>query len=54
MFLATTLFYKEGLTIYDAIAMAGDITDYGNLAKVKIIRSHKNKKQVYHLEFNRH
>ena len=41
--------YKEGLTIYDAIAMAGDITDYGNLAKVKIIRSHKNKKQVYHL-----
>jgi len=42
--------YKEGLTIYDALAMAGDISDYGNLAKVKIIRSHKNKKQVYHID----
>ena len=42
--------YKEGLTIYDAIAMAGDISDYGNLERVKIIRSHKNKKQVYHLD----
>ena len=41
--------YKEGLTIYDAIAMAGDITDYGNLEQVKIIRSDKNKKQVYHV-----
>jgi len=30
--------------------MAGDISDYGNLEKVKIIRSHKNKKQVYHLD----
>jgi polysaccharide export outer membrane protein len=39
--------YKEGITIYDAIAMAGDITDYGNLKQVKIIRSHKNKKQIY-------
>ena len=42
--------YKEGLTIYDAVAMAGDISDYGNLKKVKIIRSHKNKKQIYHLD----
>jgi len=41
--------YKQGLTIYDAIAMAGDITDYGNLEQVKIIRSDKNKKQVYHV-----
>jgi polysaccharide biosynthesis/export protein len=42
--------YKEGLTIYDAIAMAGDITDYGNLEQVKIIRSHKNRKQVYRVD----
>jgi len=42
--------YKEGLTIYDAIAMAGGINDYGNLTKVKIIRSDKNKKQVYHID----
>jgi polysaccharide biosynthesis/export protein len=42
--------YKEGLTIYDAIAMSGGINDYGNLRKVKIIRSEKNKKQVFHLD----
>jgi len=42
--------YKEGLTIYDAIAMASGINDYGNLTKVKIIRSDKNKKQVYHID----
>jgi len=42
--------YKEGLTIYDAIAMAGGVNDYGNLKKVKIIRSEKNKKQVYHID----
>jgi len=42
--------YKEGLTIYDAIAMSGDITDYGNLKQVKIIRSNKNKKQVYYID----
>ena len=42
--------YKDGLTIYNAIAMAGDINDYGNLTKVKIIRSNKNKKQIYRLD----
>ena len=42
--------YKEGLTIYDAIAMAGGINDYGNLQKVTIIRSDKNKKQVYNID----
>ena len=42
--------YKEGLTIYDALAMSGDITDYGNLKQVKVIRSHKNKKEVYHID----
>ncbi len=42
--------YKEGLTIYDAISMSGDITDYGNLKRVKIIRSNKNRKQVYQID----
>ena len=42
--------YEEGITIYDAIAMAGDINDFGNLKKVKIIRSNKNKKQIYDLD----
>ena len=39
--------YKEALTIYDAIGMSGGINDYGNLKKVKIIRSENNKKQIY-------
>jgi polysaccharide export outer membrane protein len=42
--------YKQGLTIYDALAMAGDINDYGNLTEVKLIRSNKNKKQIYYLD----
>ena len=42
--------YKEGLTIYDAIAMSGGINDYGNLKKIKIVRSEKNKKQIYNVD----
>lgn len=42
--------YKESLTIFDAIAMAGDINDYGNLSKVKIVRSKNNKKEVSFLD----
>ncbi len=42
--------YKEGITIYEALAMAGDINDYGNLQEVKMIRSNKNKKEVYYLD----
>ena len=37
---------QENLTIFDALAMAGDINDYGNLRKVKIVRSKNNKKEV--------
>lgn len=39
--------YKENLTIFDALAMAGDINDYGNLKKIKIVRSNNNKKKIY-------
>ncbi len=42
--------YKEGLTIYDAIAISGGINDYGNLKKIKIVRSEKNKKEVYNID----
>ena len=42
--------YKDNITIFEAIAMAGDITDYGNLTKVKLIRSHKNKKQIHYID----
>ena len=41
--------YKEGLTIYDAIAISGGVSDYANLKKIKIVRSEKNKKQVYNI-----
>tara|TARA_B100000902_G_scaffold399095_1_gene468369 strand:+ start:1358 stop:2128 length:771 start_codon:yes stop_codon:yes gene_type:complete len=44
--------YKEAITIYDAIAMSGGITDYGNLKKVKIVRSNKNEKQIYNIDLS--
>ena len=44
--------YKEVITIYDAIAMAGGINDYGNLQEVKIVRSENNKKQIYDLDLS--
>lgn len=42
--------YKDNITIFEALAMSGDITDFGNLKKVKLIRSHKNKKQIYDID----
>jgi len=44
--------YKEAITIYDAIAMSGGITDYGNLKKVKIVRSDKNEKEIYNIDLS--
>ena len=45
-----TLFTKKILTIFEAIASAGDITDYGNLKRVKLIRSNKDTKVTYDLD----
>ncbi len=42
--------YKDNITIFEALAMAGDISDYGNLKKVKLIRSYKNQKQIYEID----
>ena len=42
--------FKEGITIYEALAMAGDVNNYGNLQEVKIIRSNKNKKEIFYLD----
>ena len=39
--------FKENITIFEAIAMAGDINDYGNLQNVKIIRTCNNKSTIY-------
>lgn len=38
--------FKENLTIFEALSMAGDLTDYANRQKIKIVRTYKNKKQI--------
>ena len=38
--------FKESLTLFEALAMAGDLTDYANRQKIKIVRTYKNKKQI--------
>ncbi|MEE2700170.1 MAG: polysaccharide biosynthesis/export family protein [Bacteroidota bacterium] len=38
--------FKESLTVFEALAMAGDLTDYANRQKIKIVRTHKNKKKI--------
>ena len=38
--------FKENLTIFEALAMGGDLTDYANRQKIKIVRTYKNKKQI--------
>lgn len=41
---------KDNITIYDALAMAGDLTDYANRKKVKIVRTEDNKKKIYNID----
>ena len=45
--------YKDNISIFEAIALAGDITDYGNLTKVKIIRTEQNKKRVHKIDLTK-
>lgn len=45
--------YKDNISIFEAIALAGDITDYGNLTKEKIIRTEQNKKKVHKIDLTR-
>lgn len=42
--------YKDNISIFEALALAGGITDYGNLSKVKLIRTKNNKKTVHKLD----
>ena len=42
--------YKDNITIFEAISLAGGITDYGNLTMVKLIRTKNNKKTVHRLD----
>ena len=39
--------FKENVTIFEGVAMAGDLSDYANRQKVKIVRTHNNKKNIY-------
>lgn len=41
---------QEKLTVYDALALAGDITDYGNRNKVILVRNEDNKNQRINLD----
>lgn len=42
--------YQDNITIFEAIALSGGITDYGDLTKVKLIRTHNNQKSVHKLD----
>ena len=42
-------FEKEGLTVFDALGLAGDITDYGNRNDISVIRNDKGMNHVFAL-----
>lgn len=42
--------YKDNISIFEAVAMSGGITDYGDLTKVKLIRTQNNKKTVHKID----
>ncbi len=41
---------KENITIFEAVAMAGDLSDYANRQKIKIIRTEDKKKKIYSID----
>ena len=42
--------FKESVSIFEALAMAGDLSDYANRQKLKIVRTHNNKKNIYAID----
>ena len=42
--------FKQSVTIFEALAMAGDLSDYANRQKLKIVRTHNNKKNIYAID----
>ena len=42
--------FKENVTIFEALALAGDLSDYANRQKIKIVRTHNNKKKIYAID----
>jgi len=43
-------FFKDQITIFQALSFAGDITDYGNKTNVILVREAKNKINYYYLD----
>ena len=41
---------KENVTIFEALALAGDLSDYANRQKIKIVRTYNNKKKFYTID----
>ena len=42
--------YNENITVLEALAMAGDVTDYGNKTKVLVIRPKDNGSETFKLD----
>ncbi len=42
--------FKENVTIFEALALAGDLSDYANRQKIKIVRTYNNKKKIYTID----
>ena len=42
--------FKENVTIFEALALAGDLSDYANRQKIKIVRTYNNKKKFYTID----
>ena len=42
--------FTENVTIVEALALAGDLSDYANRQKIKIVRTHNNKKKIYTID----
>ena len=44
--------YQDNITIFQAIAMAGDMTDYAKRSEVVLVRQTKTGSKMYHLNLN--
>lgn len=45
--------YEDKPTVYDVIAMAGDITQYGNRRKVRLIRNYADSTKMFEIDLTR-
>ena len=45
--------YKDNISVFEALALSGGITDYGDLTKVKLIRTENNKKTVHSIDLTK-